>query len=100
MSRPQSSVTLATPLASRYLAELSRVWDGQWVLDFDEKTGRVGFGEAAAAALRASPDTLMVRVRAPDAQGLARAEQAIAGGLKRVAGDPRLALDWRRAPGI
>jgi hypothetical protein len=94
----KSSATIPTSHAFGYLVQLCLHFADQVPADFEGRHGRIRF-ETGEAALRASPETLILVGRAETAEGLADLEQTIASHLKRFAlSEPNLVVDWRRAP--
>jgi len=92
----KSSATVPTEHAARYMVQLCKHFGHKVPATWDGQEGRITF-EAGEAALRASPQTLMLVSRANDIEGLARVEQVVASHLKRFAfREPELAVEWRR----
>ena len=92
----KSSATVATPHAERYMTQLCKHFAHKVPASVEGREGKISF-EAGEAALRASPDTLMLITSAADGEGLARVEQVIASHLKRFAfREPEMTVDWRR----
>ncbi len=92
----KSSATIATPNAQRYLVQLCKHFSHKRPATWEGQEGRITF-EAGEAAMRASPDTLMLVSQAGDKDGLVRVEQVIESHLKRFAfREPDMAVEWRR----
>jgi hypothetical protein len=95
----KSSATIPTSHAHGYLVQLCLHFADQVAADFEGRHGRIRF-ETGEAALRASPETLMLVGRADTAEGLTNLEQVIESHLKRFASaEPNLVVDWRRGAG-
>jgi hypothetical protein len=94
----QSSATVPTANARRYMIQLCKHFGHRVPASFDEREGRIGF-EAGEVRLRAADETLMLTAEAGAPEGLARLEGVIESHLKRFAfREPALAVEWRRAP--
>ena len=85
----RSSATIATREAARRMAALVARLSQTWDAETDGRSARVWFGDAAAA-FRASAETLMIRLTAPDAASLALVERVVDGALEG------LDADWSR----
>jgi len=102
MSQDQmkSTATISTENAGRYMVQLCKHFGHKVPTTVGEREGRIASG-AGEAALRASPDTLMLVVTAGEAADLARLEEGMASHLARFAfREPALNIDWRRAGGV
>ncbi|MES2894849.1 MAG: DUF2218 domain-containing protein [Pseudomonadota bacterium] len=92
----KSSATVPTAHAARYMVQLCKHFGHKIPASWDGQEGRITF-EAGEAALRATPDTLLLVSSATDAEGLARVEGVVASHLERFAfREPDLAVEWRR----
>lgn len=92
----RSSATIRTEHAQRYMTQLCKHFAHRVPATVEGREGRIHF-EMGEAALRASPDSLLLVGEAADPEGLARLEQVIESHLKRFAfREPELAVDWRR----
>ncbi|MBT9471026.1 MAG: DUF2218 domain-containing protein [Pseudomonadota bacterium] len=95
-TRLKSSATIPTTEAQRYMVQLCKHFGHKVPATFEGQEGRITF-EMGEAAMRASPETLMIISQAADPEGLGRLEQVMASHLKRFAfREPDLAVDWRR----
>jgi hypothetical protein len=94
----RSSSTIVTEHSSRYMSQLCKHFGHKVPAVLGEREGQISF-EGGQVHLRASPATLMIRVEAPEPEGLQRLEGVVASHLKRFAfREPDLAVDWSRAP--
>lgn len=92
----KSTATVPTANARRYMIQLCKHFGHKTEASFNDREGKVTFG-VGEAAMRASPDTLMMVARAADAEGLERLEKVMASHLARFAfREPDLAVEWRR----
>ena len=92
----KSSATAPTANAGRYMVQLCKHFGHKAPSSWNDHEGKITF-EMGEAALRASPETLMVVAQASDAESLARLEQVIESHLRRFAfQEPEMAVEWRR----
>ncbi|MFN3521544.1 MAG: DUF2218 domain-containing protein [Phenylobacterium sp.] len=92
----KSTATVATPNAHRYMVQLCRHFGHRVPASFDQREGRITF-DVGEAAMRASPDTLMMVATSPDPEGLERLEKVMESHLVRFAfREPDMAVEWRR----
>lgn len=92
----KSTATVPTANARRYMIQLCKHFGHKVEASFDDREGRIAFG-VGEAAMRASPDTLMMVATAADAEGLDRLEKVMASHLTRFAfREPDMAVEWRR----
>lgn len=92
----KSTATIATANARRYMIQLCKHFGHKVPASFDDREGRIAF-DMGEAALRASPDTLMLVAVAHDPEGLDRLEKVVASHLVRFAfREPDMAVEWRR----
>ena len=94
----RSSSTIVTENAHRYMSQLCKHFAHKVPATLGEREGQISF-DGGEVHLRASPDTLMIRVEAEQGDALQRLEGVVASHLKRFAfREPGLAVDWSRAP--
>jgi hypothetical protein len=91
-----STATVPTASASKYLQQLCKHWSHRFAVDFDADHGTVSL-PAGTLTLDAGPAALTLRLAAPDATTLDRAEPVVAEHLQRFAFRETLAFDWVRA---
>lgn len=92
----KSSATAPTPNAGRYMVQLCKHFGHKVPSSWNDHEGKITF-EMGEAALRASPETLMMVAQANDAESLARLERVMESHLKRFAfREPELDVEWRR----
>lgn len=93
-----ATARVPTAHASRYLQQLCKHWSHKLPVSFTAEEGRVDFaGRGVAALMTATPDTLIVRVEAPDEETLVRMTSVVAEHLDRFAfREAPLPFDWRR----
>lgn len=92
----KSSATVPTAHAARYMVQLCKHFGHKIPASWDGQEGRITF-EAGEAALRATPDTLLLVSSATDPAGLSQVERVVASHLERFAfREPDLAVEWRR----
>lgn len=92
----KSSATVPTAHAARYMVQLCKHFGHKIPASWDGQEGRITF-EAGEAALRATPDTLLLVSSAADPASLSQVERVVASHLERFAfREPGLAVEWRR----
>lgn len=93
----KSTATIPTGNARRYMIQLCKHFAHKVPTTFDDHEGKIAF-EMGEAALRASPDTLMLVATAEDVAALERLETVVASHLARFAfREPEMSVEWSRA---
>lgn len=90
-----STATVPTEHASRYLQQLCKHWSHRLETEYDAEKGRVAF-ETSAVRFAAASDALTMTLAGPDAATLDRMEGVVAEHLKRFAFREDLAVAWVR----
>lgn len=80
-----SEARVATPNASRYLQQLCKHWSHKFTVEFTPEKGMVPFSSDRSCVLKATPDTLTLRVDVADPAGLDRLQTVVVDHLKRFA---------------
>lgn len=86
----------ATGHASRYLQQLCKHWSHRFAVEFDDRSGRIAFGDGQVVTLSASEAGLDVQIADATAEGLDRLEGVVADHLGRFAFREELVFDWKR----
>jgi hypothetical protein len=92
-----SEVRVQTDVPRRCLGQLCKHFQHKLPVTLDETRGRIEFA-AGVCEVDASPDggMLLLRVTAPDEDGLARLEDVVARHLERFAFREELRVAWHR----
>jgi uncharacterized protein len=80
---PTSECNIATASASKYLQQLCKHWSHKFTVEFTAEKGRVPFAPDRDCTFEATPETLTMRIKAPDAEVLDRMEGVVVEHLKR-----------------
>ena len=80
----QAQATVPTENGSKYLQQLCKHWSHKFPVDFDAQKGSITFPNAMAT-MEAGPDTLLVKVEAPEADTVDRMKGVVADHLNRFA---------------
>ncbi|MBL0374166.1 DUF2218 domain-containing protein [Rhizobium sp. KVB221] len=92
----QTSATVTTEHASKYLQQLCKHWSHKMTAEFDAQNGRIDFPSGAQTWLTASPDALQIRIEDGTTEDLERLETVVADHLKRFAFREELEFVWKR----
>ena len=88
---PESSATVRTASAEKYLVQLCKHFAHKIAVEYGEGRGRARF-PWGLCLMEATPDALVLRCQAEDAEALARVEAVLVDHLQRFA--------WREKPEI
>ena len=80
-----SEARVATPSATKYIAQLCKHWSHKFPTEHTAERGRIPFDEARVCTLEARPDHLVMRLTTPDEATQARMEGVVVDHLKRFA---------------
>ncbi len=92
----ESTATINTPQAARYLAQLCKHFEHKLAVTHGDGKGRIAF-TSGDCLLSAEDGVLMLKLDSPDEIGLAQLENVVERHLVRFAFREDLALSWRRA---
>lgn len=90
-----STTTVPTASASKYLQQVCKHWSHRFAVEFDADHGTVPL-PAGTLTLDAGPAGLALRLAAPDAAALDRMEPVVAEHVQRFAFRETLVFDWVR----
>ncbi|MGK2909314.1 MAG: DUF2218 domain-containing protein [Sphingobium sp.] len=91
----QAIATVPTENGSKYLQQLCKHWSHKLTVEFDAQKGTVTFPNAVAI-MEAQPASLLVTVKAPDAEAVERMKGVVADHLNRFAfREAPLPFDWQ-----
>jgi hypothetical protein len=99
LTRRSSEARVATPAASRYVAQLCKHFAHRVPASFDETRGRADFAGNTCTFDASEADVLILRVDASDEAALAVLEDVVARHLVRFAFRETLEIAWLRGPG-
>lgn len=88
-----SQAEVATERPQRYLAQLCKHFSHKADSEHDGETGRVEF-DVGTCEMRADGQTLLLRARAEDQEGMDRVKQVIGSHLERFGARDELAVHW------
>lgn len=91
-----SVARVPTASASRYLQQLAKHWSHKMTVTFDAEEGTIEFPNASRLEMRASADTLDLKLDVPEGEDSARMRSVVADHLDRFAfREAPLTFDWR-----
>lgn len=92
----QSTATIATGKASRYLQQLAKHFQHKLPVTFDPAAGHIAFpmGDCRMAA---DDERLVLTVEVPDAEQLPQLQDVVARHLVRFAFREEMAVEWGQA---
>jgi len=90
----QSTATVKTEQASRYLQQLCKHWSHKMPTEFDTRQGRIDFPSGAQVFMQAGTNDLTVRIDTPDDEGLPRLQTVVEDHIKRFAFREELEFAW------
>ncbi len=90
---PAATARVPTLLPRRYMGQLCKHFEHKLPVTLGETDGVITFG-MGICTLRAETDAIVMRVEAPDDEGLARLEDVVARHLVRFAFREPVAVDW------
>lgn len=92
----QSTATVKTEQASRYLQQLCKHWSHKMQTEFDAENGRIVFPSGPITTLSAEPANLEIRIDADDDEARDRLETVVEDHLRRFAFREQLEFAWTR----
>ena len=92
-----SEARVTTDVPRRYLSQLCKHFQHKLPVTLADDHGRIEFADGTCA-LKAAPDTLVLRVAAEDEAALARLEDVVARHMERFAFRDKPEIRWMRGP--
>ncbi len=92
----ESRADVSTSHASRYLQQLCKHWAHKFPVEFTPEHGEITL-PSGVTVMDAGTESLVVTVRAEEADALAQLEQVVADHILRFAFREDLTFDWKRS---